>query len=106
KWRGLDIPDQLEDDGNVLREDYGTVEGTELNPVDWDDHQDRSSLSFALGFGATASSSLASSSCAPLLWAISTTPILAAICLNASNMELSAFPLPQTIFTKQVPTRS
>ena len=40
RWRGLDIPDQLEDDGNVLREDYNTVEGTKLNPVDWDDHQD------------------------------------------------------------------
>ena len=39
RWRGLDIPDQLEDDGNVLREDYDTVEGTELNPVDWNDHQ-------------------------------------------------------------------
>ena len=28
KWRGLDIPDQLEDDESVLREDYDTVEGT------------------------------------------------------------------------------
>ena len=42
KWRDLDIPDQLEDDGDVLREDYNTVERTELNPVDWDDHQDPS----------------------------------------------------------------
>ena len=42
RWRGLDIPDQLEDDRNVLREDYETVVGTELNPVDWDDHQDPS----------------------------------------------------------------
>ena len=40
KWRGLDIPNQLEDDENVLRADYDTMDGTELNPVDWDDHQD------------------------------------------------------------------
>ncbi len=42
KWRGLDILDQLEDDENVLRKDYDTVDGTELNPVDWDDHQNPS----------------------------------------------------------------
>ena len=42
KWRGLDIPDQLEDDENVLREDYDTVDGIKLGPVDWDDHQDPS----------------------------------------------------------------
>ena len=42
KWRGLDIPDQLEDDENVLREDYDTVDGTQLSPVDWDDHHDPS----------------------------------------------------------------
>ena len=42
KWRGLHIPDQLEDDEEVLREDYDIVEGTELSPVDWDDHQDPS----------------------------------------------------------------
>ena len=42
RWRGLDIPNQLEDDGNVLREDYDIVDGTELGPVDWDDHQDPS----------------------------------------------------------------
>lgn len=41
-WRGLDIPDQLEDDENVLREDYDTLDGTELSLVDWDDHQDPS----------------------------------------------------------------
>ena len=34
RQRGLDIPNQLEDDENVLREDYDTV--------DWDDHQDPS----------------------------------------------------------------
>ena len=34
RWRGLDIPDQLEDDD--------TMDGTELNPVDWDDHQNPS----------------------------------------------------------------
>jgi len=39
RWRGLDIPDQLEDDENVLREDYDTMDGIELGPVDWDDHQ-------------------------------------------------------------------
>ena len=38
KWRGLDILDQLEDDEEVLRKDYNIVEGTELSPVDWDDH--------------------------------------------------------------------
>ena len=42
KWRCLDIPDQLEDDEEVLREDYNIVEGIELSPVDWDDHQDPS----------------------------------------------------------------
>lgn len=42
RWRGLDIPDQLEDDRNVLRKDYDTVVGTDLNPVDWNDHQDPS----------------------------------------------------------------
>ena len=42
RWRGLDILDQLEDDENVLRGDYDTVDGTELSPVDWDDHQDPS----------------------------------------------------------------
>ena len=42
KWKGLDIPNQLEEDEEVLREDYNTVEGTELNPVYWDDHQDPS----------------------------------------------------------------
>lgn len=42
KWRGLDIPDQLEDDEDVLRKDYSTVEGIELSPVDWDNHQDPS----------------------------------------------------------------
>lgn len=26
----------------MLREDYNTVEGTELNPIEWDDHQDPS----------------------------------------------------------------
>ena len=42
RWRGLDIPDQLEDDKNVLKEDYDTVDGMELSVVDWDDHQDPS----------------------------------------------------------------
>ena len=42
KWRGLDIPNQLEDDEEVLREDYNIVDGTKLSPVDWDDHQDPS----------------------------------------------------------------
>ena len=42
RWRGLDIPDQLKDDDNVLREDFEEVENTELSPVDWDDHQDPS----------------------------------------------------------------
>ena len=42
KWRGLDISDQLEDDEDVLREDYNTVEGTQLSLLNWDDHQDPS----------------------------------------------------------------
>ena len=42
RWRGLDIPDQLEDDENVLREDYNIVDGTEFGPMDWDDHHDPS----------------------------------------------------------------
>lgn len=42
RWRDLDIPDQLEDDDNVLREDFEEVEKTKLGPVDWDDHQDPS----------------------------------------------------------------
>ena len=42
RWRGLDIPYQLEDDRNVLREDYDIVDGMELGPMDWDDHQDPS----------------------------------------------------------------
>ena len=41
KWRGLDISDQLEDE-EVLGEDYYTVEGTELGPVNWDNHRDPS----------------------------------------------------------------
>ena len=28
RWRILDIPNQLEYDGDVLREDYDTIEGT------------------------------------------------------------------------------
>ena len=40
KWRGFDIPDQLEDDEEILSEDSNIVEGTELSLVDWDDHQD------------------------------------------------------------------
>ena len=38
----MTFPDQLEDDEEVLKEDYNTVEGTKLSPVDWDDHQDPS----------------------------------------------------------------
>ena len=34
RWRGLDILDQPEDDENVPREDYDTVDGTEFGPVD------------------------------------------------------------------------
>ena len=34
RWRGLDIPDQLEDDENVLRGDYDTMDGAELGSVD------------------------------------------------------------------------
>ena len=42
RWRGLDILDQLEDDEKMLREDYDSMDGIELNPVNWGDHQDPS----------------------------------------------------------------
>ena len=32
----------MEDDGDILREDFEEVEKTELSPVDWNDHQDPS----------------------------------------------------------------
>ena len=39
RWRDLDILHQLQNDKkNMLREAYDTVDGIELNLLDWDDH--------------------------------------------------------------------